>query len=179
MRREGQKLSPRQAETVRLREQHPDATWPQIADMMGISLAVVEKHWQIARQKLGSQVLTKREVDKAVREIKRLDRASLAGKLSTFVDALAEEFMQLDAETLEEMVKKRPKDMAIVIGVMLDKIDKLEDRPLPPQEHLHVHRLDQAMQMLLEEARRRGNTIDITPYTSTDRILEAEVLSSE
>ncbi len=109
-----------------------------------------------------------------------LNRALQGRKIGTAVTKIADALADATPDEWRDLVKKRPKDAAITLAVLQDKLERLEGWAAPPTEVLHTHELGATAKLLIEEMRRRGDPVlDITPTTSTDttKVLPAEVAS--
>ncbi len=125
----------------------PAASVARVARDLGISADAVTK---IARKLEGELQPLKREVV----EIRVEELTKQFGTLAR--DAI-------DAITPEKLDAASASQLAIVSGIASEKYLLLRGQPTQRVEVGHRHEMDEVVKMLLQEAIRRGVTIDVTP----------------
>jgi len=73
----------------------------------------------------------------------------------------------VDAITPEKLVKANARDLAIISGVAVDKWQLLRGQPTQRTELNDRRQMNELLEMLFKEAKRRGIEIDVTPEGST------------
>lgn len=171
-------LSPRQRQVWKLRKQHPDWTLAQIGFELGMKPVTVASTLRNARLRLGvNAVESMEEVKRARAELLDISRKGLARKFHAIADRVVDELRDMPDETFRDLVHTKPKDMMLVAAISVDKGDKLEERPDRVVELRDHRKLDEVARLLMEEAKRRGEIIDVTPgmHTSSDQLIESEL----
>jgi hypothetical protein len=170
----GMPLSPRQEQAIALRNLYPDATWRELAKKMtktdGEAITVVQarNYYSSGLKRIGNKKQdAEEEIRVSVRQgkssLREIDRKALAQKLMNVANITIDQFLTLDEEQILEMIQKNPSKMMVTSAIAIDKANVLEDRPTEVIEFRDSRKLDEVANLLLDELKRRENTIDVTP----------------
>ncbi len=84
--------------------------------------------------------------------------------LAVIDDRLARVFEYLDHHTLSKMDGR---NLMVAAGILIDKRQLLNDKPTAITQYSDLRKLDDVMEQVSAELKRRGKLIDVTPTPAT------------
>ena len=92
---------------------------------------------------------------------KETAQEQLAGRIRARLDTI-QEYLNDDAVWWTKLEKANLRDLAIMEGVWIDKLQLLEGKATTVISHVQQERLDQVLPLLLETLQQRGLTIGLS-----------------